>query len=120
MSNPQVTITGRLGKTPELSFTTNGSPRASFSLATSNSKKLPDGSWEDGPASWWNVAAWDKTAENLVESNLTPGTELTVTGELTERTYQKRDGSEARAVELRARTVAVTLSRGPVTVRGNR
>lgn len=118
--NPTTTITGRLGKAPEITFAQSGNARATFSIATSSSKRQPDGTWLEGPASWWRVTAWDKTAEHLADSNLAPGTELTVTGELSERTYTRNDGTEARVVELNARTVAVSLARGPVTVGGSR
>lgn len=118
--NPTTTITGRLGRTPEIAFTPNGKARASFSVATSASKRQPDGTWLEGPASWWRVTAWGKTAEHLADSNLAPGTEITITGELSERTYKREDGSEGRVVELDARTVAVSLARGPVTVTDSR
>lgn len=118
--NPIITITGRLGKTPELAFISQGTARASFSLATSSSKKLPTGEWAEGPTSWWNCTAWNKLAEHLTDSDLTPGTELTVAGELTEQTYTKRDGTQGKSVELTARTIAVSITRGPVTVRSTR
>lgn len=63
MSNPNITIVGRLAADPE--FKTFGSNSvAKFRVITSDSRKNEDGKWEDINVSGWNVAAWNGVADS--------------------------------------------------------
>ena len=71
MSN--VTVAGRLGRDPELKFTTNGNAVANFSVAESHG--------EDKPTVWIDVTAWGQLAENVAAS-LSKGQYVTILGYL--------------------------------------
>ena len=48
MPNPQITVIGRLGKTPETTYTPTGKAIARLSLATTNNRKnTTTGQWEE-------------------------------------------------------------------------
>jgi single-stranded DNA-binding protein len=116
MSIP-LTVTGRLARIDELSMTPTGTARVGFAIATSKPKRVGD-KWEDGPTTFLSCVAWRELAEALTAAALDKGLELTVTGDLAERTWTGRDGTERKQLELTARTVAVSLTaRQSVTVR---
>lgn len=114
--NP-ITLEGRLAKTSDLAFTPSGQARLRLTVATSKRQRQDDGTWADGPTTWWTVTAWGKTAENFAASSVPNGTPLILVGEAAERTWTAQDGSERRTIEVNARTVAVTLDRAPLVVR---
>ena len=59
----KVILVGNLGKDPELRYTTQQLPVASFSLATGERKKDQSGNWVDH-TEWHNIVTFGKTAEN--------------------------------------------------------
>ena len=110
MSIP-ITITGRLGRIDDLSFTTTGTARLGLAVATSKRIRDKDtGKWSDGPTTWINVTAWRDLAEAVTEANLDKGTEVIVSGELAERTWTGKDGQERRSMDLTARSIAPVIS----------
>ena len=116
MSIP-LTATMRVGAIDELTFTPQGTARQSLRLVASKRIKDDAGQWTDGPATWITATAWRDLAEALAETGLTTGTEVLVTGELKERTFTTRDGSERTIVELDLRAIAPTITtRQRVTV----
>ena len=118
MSIP-ITITGRLGRIDELTFTATGTARLGLAVATSKRVRDKDtGEWSDGPTTWINVTAWRDLAEAVTEANLEKGTELIVAGDLAERTYTTKASEERRSMELTAKAIAPVISpRQVVTVR---
>jgi single-strand DNA-binding protein len=92
-----ITIAGQLGKDAELRFLTNGDPVASFSVADSQGK--------DKPTIWWRCSLFGKRAQSL-EEYLKKGQAVTVSGQITEREYQK-DGATHKAMEIRVQDVAL-------------
>lgn len=57
-----VQLIGNLGKDPEVRFTGDGTPVASFSIATNESWKDKDGNLHE-KVEWHNIVAWRKLAE---------------------------------------------------------
>ena len=55
-------LIGNLGKDPELRYTSGGVAVASFSLATNESWKDPEGNVQER-TQWHNIVAWRKLAE---------------------------------------------------------
>lgn len=117
MSIP-ITITGRIGVIDPLTVTKSGHPRLSIRLVTS--KRIKDketGRWTDSDPTWINATAWRDLAEAIALSCITKGTEVIATGELAERRYTTRDGSERTTLELTIRALAPTITtRQSVTV----
>ena len=92
-----ITVAGQLGRDAELRFLPNGDPVANFSVADSQGK--------DKTTIWWNCQLFGKRAESLSQ-HLTKGQAVTVSGNITQRTYQK-DGVDKTIMEIRVADVAL-------------
>lgn len=93
-----ITIAGQLGKDTEVRYTPAGKAVGTFSVADSQGK--------DKPTIWWRCQIWDKRAEALAPY-LLKGQSVTVTGTVTEREYQDKDGAQKKAQEIRVTDVAL-------------
>jgi single-strand DNA-binding protein len=87
MAGIQVTITGNLTGDPELKYTPNGVPVATFTVASNERFRGNDGQWQDGPTSFVRCNAWRELAEHVAES-MAKGDRAVVTGNLRQRTYE--------------------------------
>ena len=85
---------GNIGKDAELRFTEKGDPVAQFSFA------LTSGYGDKAVTTWLNCSLWGKRAETLAPM-LLKGTKIGITGELTNRKYATKDGTEKYSLELR-------------------
>jgi len=103
-----VTIIGNLTDAPELRFTASGKAVASFTVAESKRVKQPDGTWGDGPATFWRVSIWDSAAENMTES-LHKGQRVIVVGEVAQRTFEAKSGEKRSVFEVTASEVGPSL-----------
>ena len=92
-------IEGRLGKDPELKFTTGGTASLKFSIACNRMKRQGQ---EKAETDWFNVTLWGKTAE-VMSKMLGKGQRVIVTGRFENRSWVKDDGSKGYATELNAR-----------------
>jgi single-strand DNA-binding protein len=110
-----VTLTGTLGRDPELRFTPSGKPVVSLSVVTSKSVKTDDGKWENHEETWWKVSAWDQLAENIAES-LRKGDPVIVVGRSFMEPYKDRDGNDRQVLKVNAFNVGVDLKRRQVSV----
>ena len=81
----QITIIGRLGKAPEMSYSANGTAITKFSVATD------DGYGDKRETTWHNVVTFQKTAEACAQ-HLDKGALVAVVGRQTHRKYDGRDG----------------------------
>lgn len=77
-----VTISGRLGKDPELSKTNNGHSVCNFSIAVDEYK--PN---EDAPTNWIQCQIWNKQAEYL-EQNAGVGDKVFIQGRIKQDTWE--------------------------------
>ncbi len=101
----QVTIIGRLAKDVELRFTANGKAVAALTVAENHRKKDAAGNWIDGTVTWWDCTLWDKAAENAA-NDLQKGDRLIVTGDTYTEEFTRKDGTEGKALRVRAEEVA--------------
>lgn len=100
MSNDNTcTIIGRLSRDPELRFTQGGHAVCSFGLAWAPRRKNDKGEWEDGETSWFNCTAWRTLGENIAAS-LTKGARVIVTGTVSVRQWEDKDGNKRTSVEI--------------------
>jgi single-strand DNA-binding protein len=107
MSETHVTLTGNLTDDPELKFTTNGTPVASFRLACT--PRVRDGeSWKDGETSFFRVNVWRDHGEHVADS-LSKGDRAVVIGRLKARTWETPEGERRTVVEVEADEVAPSL-----------
>jgi single-strand DNA-binding protein len=102
MANPKVTITGRLGVSPEAM----GSG-IRFRVVTSDRAKNDAGEWEDRDTSWWTVKAWKNVAESA-RNTIQKGQEVIVTGTMKENAWTGDDGQKRVSYEIIADSIGVT------------
>lgn len=97
----KVILLGRIGKDAETRFTSGGTAKTGFSLATNRRMKdNTSGSWKD-ETDWHNIICW--SMEKLAEY-LKKGKQVYVEGELRTRSYEK-DGERKWVTEVVARDV---------------
>ena len=106
MSNPEITIVGRLAADPEFKSFGNGVV-AKFRVITSDRRKNEDGNWVDINTSGWNVVAWNTLAESC-KNVLAKGQEVVVIGSVKEDYWSDKDGNSRKSVEVTASNIAVT------------
>jgi single-strand DNA-binding protein len=99
----RVTLLGRLGKDPELNYTTSGKSVAKFSLATEYSYKDRNGEWQKQTA-WHQVIVWGKTGE-FAAKHLAKGHRVCVEGRIDYRQYEDKGGNKRNVTEIIAETV---------------
>lgn len=94
-------IMGRLTRDPELRRTQSGTAVASFSLAVERDFKDKDGSRQ---TDWLDCVAWKGTAE-FISRYFSKGRMAVVDGRLQTRSYEDKNGSKRKAVEVVADSV---------------
>ena len=99
----KVIFTGNLARDPEVRYTQSGKAVATFSLAVNRSwKKANDSSQPN--TDFFNIVAWDKTAE-FCSKYLAKGTRILLEGRLQTRTYEAQDGSKRYVTEVVANEI---------------
>lgn len=96
----KIFLIGNLTRNPELRTTQSGVSVCSFGLAVNRRHKAegqPD-------ADFFNVTAWRGLAETVAKY-LGKGRKVCVTGEVSVRTYEGRDGSQKMSAEVAAQDV---------------
>ena len=107
MSNPEITIVGRIGTEPEYK-TFGGNNIVKFRVITSDRRKTEDGKWEDVNTSGWNIVGWNKLAESS-KNVLEKGQEVIVVGTMKEDSWTDKDGNNRKTTEITASNIAVTM-----------
>jgi len=111
-----LTITGNLVADPEIRIINSGKSVASFTVVSSKSKKLPDGTWENTDTTFWSVKCWDKLAEN-VAYNLRKGVSVIVVGTAVQENWDdKATGDKRSKIAVTAWNVGVDMKRHSYTV----
>ena len=87
-----LTIAGVLGKDAELQYLPNGDAVCKFSIADSMGK--------DKGTIWWNCQLFGKRAESLSQY-LTKGQAVTVSGSVTEREWNDKEGNKRKSMDVR-------------------
>ena len=94
----KVQLIGNLGNDPEIVNLESGKTLAKFSIATNESYKNVKGE-KITDTQWHNIVAWGKTAQ-IVEKYVGKGKEVAVTGKLTNRAWQDKDGVKRYTTEI--------------------
>lgn len=97
----RVVLVGRLTKDPDLRYTPNGVPVASFTLAVNRTFTNQQGERE---ADFINCVVWRKPAEN-VANFLKKGSLAGVDGRIQSRSYEGQDGKRVFVTEVQAESV---------------
>lgn len=94
------TVSGNLTKDPELRATTSGTPVCNGSICHNSRRKSQSGDWEDVP-NFFDFVAFGKAAEVLARKQ--KGDKIVLNGELTQRSWESKEGERRSKVELLVR-----------------
>jgi len=103
-------LIGRLGRDPELRYTSGGQPWVKFSIAT-------DDSWTDRNGErqtrteWHNIVAWRKLAE-ICNQYLSKGRLVYVEGKLQTRQWEDQSGNKRYSTDIVINDMQMLESRG--------
>jgi single-strand DNA-binding protein len=102
------TISGNLTRDPEIRYTREGQPSATFGLAVNRRWQVRGtDEWEES-TSFFDVVCWRDLAENVALS-LVKGARVVVAGRLEQRTWETEEGDRRSRVELVAEDVGASL-----------
>lgn len=94
----KVILVGRLGKDPDVRYTTEGTPVANFSVATDETFTDRAGD-KQTHTQWHRVVAWKRLAE-ICGEHLQKGRQVYIEGSLRSRKWQDREGGERTSFEV--------------------
>ena len=97
----KVVLIGRLTRDPELRYTGNNTPVATFSLAVNRNFSNQQGERE---ADFINIVVWRKQAEN-VKNYLSQGSQVAIDGRIQTRSYDDNNGQRRYVTEVVADNV---------------
>ena len=97
----KVVLIGRLTRDPELRYTGNNIPSATFSIAVNRNFTNQSGERE---ADFINIVVWRKQAENC-KNYLTKGSQVAIEGRIQTRNYDGQDGKKVYVTEVVADNV---------------
>jgi len=92
-----IAIIGNLVDAPELRYTQQSNK------AVANMRIAVNNQYNRDETYFFSVIAWNKLAELV--ANLTKGQKIGVTGRLTSRSYERKDGGKATAIEIVADSI---------------
>ncbi|HET7214206.1 MAG TPA: single-stranded DNA-binding protein [Terriglobia bacterium] len=105
----KVILIGRVGRDPEVRYTSGGAPVANFSVATDESFKSRNGEQQQH-TEWHKVVAWNKLAE-ICGEYLTKGKLVYIEGSIRSREWEDQSGNKRTTVEIVARNMQMLGSR---------
>ena len=92
----RVLVAGRLTRDPELRYTGNNIPVASFSIAVDRDIKSKDG---DKVTDFFDCVAWRNSGE-FVSKYFSKGRVIIVDGRLQSRKWEDKDGNKRTSIEI--------------------
>ncbi len=105
----KVILIGRVGRDPEIRYTSGGSAVANFSVATDESFKGRNGEQQQH-TEWHKVVAWSKLAE-ICGEYLTKGKLVYIEGSIRSRQWEDQSGNKRTAYEIIARNMQMLGSK---------
>ena len=100
------TFSGRLGSDAEVRYTANGTAVCSFIVANDI------GYGDNKKTQWIDCVLFGKRAEGGLPQHLVKGAQVVVSGEVTLKTYAKRDGSQGASLQVRVNDVDLIGGKG--------
>jgi single-strand DNA-binding protein len=98
MSVNKVILVGRLGRDPEVRYTSGGQAVANFSVATDESFKDRNGE-KQKRTEWHKIVAWRKQAE-FAQQYLKKGSLIYLEGKIQSREWQDKEGQKRTSYEI--------------------
>ena len=103
----KVILVGHLGRDPEVMTFDNGTKKASFSMATTESYRDKEGNWQD-QTEWHNIILW----RYLAEKKIIKGDQIYLEGRLRSRSYEDANGVKKYVTEIQGDKVLKLSSAG--------
>ena len=97
----KVILIGNLGADPEIRYSQDGVPVATFTVATTEKWKGQDGQMQE-QTEWHRIVAWRRLAE-ICGEYLSKGSRVYVEGKLQTRKWKDQSGSDRYTTEIVAR-----------------
>ena len=97
-----ITVSGNVGRDPELKYSANGTAVVKFSVADTTGKD------DNKKTVWHDVVVFKEQAENVAAS-IKKGSRVIVTGRLDKSDYTGKDGVKKQRVEIIADDVSISL-----------
>jgi single-strand DNA-binding protein len=110
MSVNKVILVGRLGRDPEVRYTSSGQPVANFSLATDETYKDRAGERQKR-TEWHKIVVWGKQAE-IAQKYLRKGSLIYLEGRIQQREYTDRDQNKRTSFDIVCNTFRMLGGRG--------
>lgn len=102
-----ITIAGNVGSEPE--YKTEGTARLSFRVAVNTWDKT-----NGEQTTWFGVTVWGNYADSLVKGGrIRKGAAVVISGQLTPRQYQNKNGETVTALDIRPDVVQSFERRAP-------
>jgi single-strand DNA-binding protein len=98
MSVNKVILVGRLGRDPEIRYTSGGQAVANFSMATDESFKDRNGV-QQKRTEWHRIVAWAQKAE-FAQKYLKKGSLIYIEGKIQSREWQDKEGQKKTSYEI--------------------
>ena len=95
----KVTVIGHVGQEPVIRTGTTGKRTASFSIATNEKWKTPDGQQQE-KTEWHNIFVLAEHAATFVANYVSKGDHVVVEGMLQTKSYTDRDGQERKQTSI--------------------
>ena len=106
----KVILIGRLGRDPEMRYTTGGTPVCNFTIATDEVFRDKGGEMQKR-TEWHRIVAWAKLAEQCSQL-LSKGKLAYVEGRLQTREWDDRDGNKRRTTEIVIQRMRILTPKG--------
>ncbi len=106
----KVILIGRLGANPEIRYTPDGNPVATFTVATNESYTNKSGE-KISQTEWHRVVVFGKLAE-IVGEYYSKGKKVYVEGKLRTRQWEDRNGNKRWTTEIVANNLFILDSKG--------
>jgi len=103
----KVILVGHLGRDPEVMTFDNGTKKASFSMATTESYRDKEGNWQE-QTEWHNIVLW----RYLAEKKIIKGDLIYLEGRLRSRSYEDANGVKKYVTEIQGDKVLKLSSAG--------
>ena len=110
----KVILIGRLGKDPEMRYTSSGTAVVNFSLATNHFMKDQDGNNSD-TTEWHQVVAFGRTAE-VAGEYLNKGKLVYIEGRLQTRSWDDQNGQKRYKTEVVCSNLQLLGSKGDADI----
>ncbi len=107
----KVILVGRLGRDPEVRYTSDGTAVANFTIATSIDWKDKQTGEKKERTEWHKIVAWRRLGE-ICGEYLSKGKQVYIEGSLQTREWQDQDGNKRWTTEIVANVMQMLGSPG--------